>query len=716
MPRIHDMSQVDSIFIFCGNKEHHEQWAKGYLKIKGVFTKISPICKALKEAAIQCEQNSISISFVDTNNDISNENLDQLDSSFMYTQILKEILLNIEFEGKYVQEFVDYCRKQFDENEKELKNIKKLEEEYHDKTPIWWYTYDCFLYPMLNRVLRVMDVDMIIKMGFFIDDLHRHIEQLHKEQLSKHDFGDSFTVFRGQGMTKTHFKQLRKTKGGLMSFNNFLSTSKDRNVALEFAERNLYNLDLMCVLFVLTIDPSKSTTPFASIDGISSYKAENEILFSMHTIFRICDIQPIDENNRLFQVELTLTSDNDKDLCLLTEQIRKETFPNEEGWYRLGSLLLQMGQSDKAQQVYEVMLDQKNNDNEKGPINHAIGFVKFNQGKYTEAITFYEKSLEIEQQRDPPNHHNLANTYNNIGNVYYNTSEYSKALSSHEKALEIRQKILPQDHLDLASSYNNIGIVHCNMGEYSKALSSHEKSLEIKKKTKIPSNHPDFASSYNNIGNVYYNMGEYSKSLSYHEKALRIYQKILPPNHPDLAASYNNIGEVYYNLGKYSEALSYYEKNLKINQKMLLENHPDMATLYNNIGQIHRSMGEYSKALSFHEKALAIQQKALPENHPDVAISYNRIGEVYCNTSEYSKALSFHEKSLEIKQKALPENHPDMAISFYNMGLIHENMDNNSEAQSFYQRALEIGQRSLPSSHPHLQMYRKTLGLIKKKL
>ena len=54
VPRIHNMSQVDSIFIFCSNKQYHEQWAKEWPKIKGVFTDIGPICEALKKAAQQC--------------------------------------------------------------------------------------------------------------------------------------------------------------------------------------------------------------------------------------------------------------------------------------------------------------------------------------------------------------------------------------------------------------------------------------------------------------------------------------------------------------------------------------------------------------------------------------------------------------------------------------------------------------------------------------
>ncbi|CAF4164947.1 unnamed protein product [Rotaria sordida] len=91
--------------------------------------------------------------------------------------------------------------------------------------------------------------------------------------------------------------------------------------------------------------------------------------------------------------------------------------------------------------------------------------------------------------------------------------EYSKALSSYERSLEITKVALPPNHPELAASYNNIGLVYYNMGEYSKALSSYERSLEITE-IALPPNHPDLAGSYGNIGNVYSKMGEYSKALS----------------------------------------------------------------------------------------------------------------------------------------------------------------------------------------------------------
>jgi hypothetical protein len=121
VPRVHDMSQVDFIFIFYRNKKYHEQWAKEWSKIKGVFTEIASICEALKQAAQQCEQNAISISCMTTNGDNFNKTLDQLDPSFMYTQILKEILLTIKFESKHFTEFIQYCRDVLAESPDELK-------------------------------------------------------------------------------------------------------------------------------------------------------------------------------------------------------------------------------------------------------------------------------------------------------------------------------------------------------------------------------------------------------------------------------------------------------------------------------------------------------------------------------------------------------------------------------------------------------------------
>jgi tetratricopeptide (TPR) repeat protein len=693
----------------------YEKWAKEWPKVAGVYTDITPICEALRQATQDCDYNTVSITFAKKMNGATGSNRDSLDSSFMYTQILKEIFLTIDFEQIHFNEFITYCRRQFFDSTTELKNIDMIEKDYHRHQAIWWYTYPCFLYSMLNRALRTMEADLIVNMGFFVRDLHKHIVELHSEQYGRPHHSDSFLVYRGQCLSPTDFNQLETTQGGLISFNNFLSTSLDRTVSLAFAESITANPDLIGVLFEINIVPSISSTSFANVKNVSYFQEEEEILFSTHSVFRIGQVKQIEKNNnRLWQVYLKLTSDHDPQLQELTKSMQEDT-EGPTGWFRLGRLMMKVAQFAKAQQVFEMILDRATDEKEKGQIYHYLGWIKYDQGKYTEAITYYEESLKIEQKTLPANHPDLATSYACLGSVYDNMGEYSKALSYYEKALEIRQKTLPANHPLLASSYNNIGSVYDNMGEYSKALSYYEKALEIRQKI-LPANHPHLATSYNNIGLVYRNIGEYSKALSSHEKALEIFEKTLPANHPHLATSYGNIGSVYNKMGEYSKALSYYEKDLEISQKTLPANHPHLATSHNNIGNVYDNMGEYSKALSYYEKALEIYEKTLPANHPGLANSYNNIGVVYKNMGEYSKALSYYEKALEILEKALPANHPSLASSYNNIGLVYHNMGEYSKALSSHEKALEIRQKTLPANHPDLASSYNNIGGVYKNM
>ena len=282
---VHDKVQINCFYIFCIHKARHTQWAKAWPKVKGVYTDIDSICAALKQAVQECDQNLASISFIKSTDEMSNENIDQLDHSFIYTQILKEILLSITFDDDHLNQFFTYCREQFNDNSTELINVEKLQQEYRHHQPIWWYTYDCFLYSMLNRVFRLMEVNQIVKMGFFIRDLQCQIAALHAEQYGQHQHYDSFIVYRGQGLSQTDFNQLQATEGGLLSFNNFLIASRDYDVSLGFARRPMTTPSLVGVLFVLKIDPSISSTPFANIGAVSYHQREQEILFSMHSVF-----------------------------------------------------------------------------------------------------------------------------------------------------------------------------------------------------------------------------------------------------------------------------------------------------------------------------------------------------------------------------------------------------------------------------------------------
>jgi tetratricopeptide (TPR) repeat protein len=434
---------------------------------------------------------------------------------------------------------------------------------------------------MLNHALRTQEVSTIIKMGFFIRDLHQNIKKLHSKRISDRRTA-SFVVYRGQGLSKIDFDKILKSKGGLMAFNNFLSTSIDRDISYIYADSSLENPESVGIVFVITINTSISSVPFANINDVSYFPSENEILFSMHTVFRIGEIQQIGGNHRLWQVNLTLTSDNDPQLAALTKRMQQEIKSGQPGWCRLGALLEKLGEFEKAEEVYQVLFNQITDDLLKPHLYQLLGNVKSSLGNYEQALLYFQRSLEIYQKIAPSDHHQLITTYNNMAAVYTYMGDYAKASSYYERVIEVRQRNLPPNHPSLAIALCNIGLVFFNKKEYSKALSYYKKAEAMYKKS-LPSNHPQLSACYNNIAGVYEGTGEYTEALSYLEKVLDIDTKTLPPNHPDLASDYNNIGYVYVQMCEYSKAIPYLERSVEIGQCLLSPNHPNLKMYRRNL-------------------------------------------------------------------------------------------------------------------------------------
>jgi hypothetical protein len=228
VPSTDSISQIYSIYIFCRNQSKYEQWTTGdWPKVKGIFTNIDSICTSVRQSARECNQDSVVVT-------------GQINPLlFVCTGLFKEVILDNKFdEKKDIKDLAEYACKKYTDNKDHLLLIEEFARDYQgntDNKPIWWYSRQCFIYSMINKALGNLDIVTLLKLGFFIAHLHHNIKQLQQEQLNgKHPVVPS-EIFRGQAMTKEHFEK-EITKGGLMSFNNFLSTSQERHVAIEFIQ------------------------------------------------------------------------------------------------------------------------------------------------------------------------------------------------------------------------------------------------------------------------------------------------------------------------------------------------------------------------------------------------------------------------------------------------------------------------------------------------
>ena len=661
--------KMEQIFLVSDEKLPDEQWTKALPKVQGVYRDIESISQALQMGAKRCNPQPIAVSFSRSNGeDNATVDLNQLESSFMYTQLFKNVLLDMPYDERAVQDLVKYYTEKHADNPNALTLVEEFGREYRPEKAIWWYTRPIFIYGMVNRALRLLEAGIIVNMGFFICDLHRQIQQLHAQQISEYD-GQPLVVYRGQGLSISDFQKLQRIQGGLMSFNGFLSTSHDREVSTMFAQSASMDVSQVGILFVMNIDTKITSYPFAEIQHESYFGTEQEILFSTHTVFRIGDIGTLNGNGRLFEVQLNLTNDDDPQLRILTTRLEKDQLSNT-GWNRIGRLLMQVGELGKAEELYHNLLEQEIEPDRAGLYCHQLGSIKCAQGDYKEAVRFYEKALDAFQSSPSANHHQISICHNNLGVVYSEIGEHSKALSLYEKAVEIDQTALPPNHPWFAKCYNNIGLVYSAIGEYAKSHSFLERALNINQND-LPENHPELANSYNSMGTVCSNMGDYSRALFFNEKAMDIRKKSLPENHSSIVTSFNNSGVVYAQMGEYSKAISLHKKAVAIYQANPSPNQLTLGNSYCNIGEVYLYLGEPSNAISFFERALAIKKETLSANHPDVAICYNNLAAVYAERAEYSNALCFSEKALDIHNKAFPANHASLATTYSRIATAH---------------------------------------------
>jgi hypothetical protein len=104
--------------------------------------------------------------------------LSKENKQFIAFQLLLDMILRLDQSEYAKKELLQFCRLKYQDDSIELKKIDDFEENYRSEDAAKWYTKDSFLYRLLNESLRIETIDSIVKMRYFIHDLHNQLAQL----------------------------------------------------------------------------------------------------------------------------------------------------------------------------------------------------------------------------------------------------------------------------------------------------------------------------------------------------------------------------------------------------------------------------------------------------------------------------------------------------------------------------------------------------------
>jgi len=116
-----------------------------------------------------------------------------LNGQFVHSQLLIDCLLRMKSNSIDRNELINICKNYYDGNLSQLNILNEFEQTYSPDKALWWYTRESFLCRLLNKALRMQNINLLFLFRFFIRDIQR--------QLGQYQCSSSIRVYRGQLMS-----------------------------------------------------------------------------------------------------------------------------------------------------------------------------------------------------------------------------------------------------------------------------------------------------------------------------------------------------------------------------------------------------------------------------------------------------------------------------------------------------------------------------------
>ncbi|CAF1005706.1 unnamed protein product, partial [Didymodactylos carnosus] len=539
-------------------------------------------------------------------------------------------------------------------------NIVGVPDHVSDKA-IEWYTRDSFVYRLINHAFRTEDIALWYLFRFYIIDLCKQLESVHRIQQQQQQKTDCcLKLYRGQSqMPSAELNYLKDNIGRLVSTNGFLSTSKSIAVAKQFiGGASDKNERFRVVLYEITVDCSLKDLVFVDIDKYLSRSHENEILFNINSVFQIEQVYQDDDqegSNGVWTIQMKATDEGTADIKEQLELIRKkfETCSSMNN-ILFGRLLLDMGHYTKAESYFQMMLNvlpKKHKD--RASIYDHIGDVHMHTTNWNEAFKCFSQAYEIKMTSC--HHRYLSETLNNIGNYYKAIEYFDMACSFYESALNCEKT----DENNNCIIQLNLCSIYLKQKRYDQALdlclTARDKLQQVQ-----PALYTEIIYCHGIIGDIYFNQQEYTTAESFYFTAFKMSKIYLVIGDRLRTKCIEALIDLYEKQDRRQCAIAFCREQLSFHEKYLsVDNSHHTATIAHLLLKLCELCAEdESKKLSYCEKALKISVENICLEYELITKCLMLVGHYYKDNQVKDKARSHYLSAKEIQVKIYPPEHP----------------------------------------------------------
>lgn len=318
------------------------------------------------------------------------------------------------------------------------------------------------------------------------------------------------------------------------------------------------------------------------------------------------------------------------------------------------------GRSDSA----EIKLEQAVElDPEFSQAKLSLGEVKYNKGKFSEAITLFEEALATDSTNYTA-HYLLAN-------CYARASNYPKAIENYLAAIKLRP--------DSLMAFNNLAATYSALNRYDEALGAYQTVIGMLMKSKDAAARTMLATAYFDAANTLGRKGDYAKAVDAYRTTIAL--------KPNFAEAYYYLGITYYKLNDTSNVIEAFKGAIKVK--------PDFARAYNDLGIIYGKKGDstlcynsfgmasvlqgkFAEAMDFFRKALALK--------PNFTEAQFNLGLAYSYAGDLQNALKTF--------SAVTVAKPDYLDAYLQLQTLYTQLGDSTNANVAMRKALNLGAKA----------------------
>ncbi|MCH6257963.1 CHAT domain-containing protein [Puniceicoccaceae bacterium K14] len=281
-----------------------------------------------------------------------------------------------------------------------------------------------------------------------------------------------------------------------------------------------------------------------------------------------------------------------------------------------------------------------------------------------------------------------------LGVALSETAQYQEAITTFERCIDILDILQPTNLFSRALSLMNLGTCKMRLGLFSEAEADYIGAIDICKAAvssqNLSAGHPFYIELLAGYGGLLEKLGKHNDSINQLKQCKQLHDDYIGYPTPTYANVLTNLGNVYQGIGSYDDALELRILAYDTNSSILPQTNQATILSLNNLACAYSDSGQTRKAFEAYLETYTLTKSYFGKDHPLLATVQSNLATHYLETNLPQQALDLFLSSQQIYDEAPEKSLSEISINLFNIGQALIELGRQEEATNHYEEAYYI--------------------------